>query len=480
MDGEEYQSISLATPRFPIDSTQKKTMDSTSKKFPILSYVLSQLDPNSHPSFPRELEHNLNTQFPHLNNPQVFSSLIQAIPARVSQTHFLLNALGPRPDPDAVSAARIKISQIEELGEMKEVEIYKAVVRMEEMHEEYERQLKEAEERLVGVYKEAVGESEDNEVNEEVVSILKEAESGGVVERVDLSGRQLRFFPEAFGRLNGLLMLNLSHNQLEVLPDSIEGLEKLEELDVSSNLLDLLPDSIGLLRNLKVLNVSGNKLNALPESVALCRSLVELDASFNNLMSLPSNIGYGLVNLEKLSIQLNKIYFLPPSICEMKSLKYLDVHFNELHGLPRAIGRLINLEVLNLSSNFKDLTELPETIGDLTNLRDVNLSNNQIHALPDSFGRLENLAQLNLEENPLIIPPKEIVNEGVQAIREFMKKRWHDMIAEEQQRRMLEANQQQSQTGWLAWGASLLNNTVSGFSQSGSKAPRDPYLDQQL
>ncbi|KAJ9169473.1 hypothetical protein P3X46_017665 [Hevea brasiliensis] len=462
-------------------------MDPTQKEFPLLSFLLFHLDPNSHSPLPQELEQSLRTQFPHLNNPKVLSSLTQAIPTSFFQTQFLLKALGPRPDPDAVSTARIKMTQVQESGEVdKEVEIYKAVVRMEEMHEEYARQLREAEDRLVGIYRNAVGEFENDEVNGEVVAILKAAESGSVVENVDLSGRQLRLFPEAFGRLHGLLLLNLSHNQLEVIPDSIAGLVKLEELDVSSNLLVSLPDSVGLLRNLKVLNVSGNKLNALPESVALCSSLVDLDASFNNLMSLPTNIGYGLVNLERLSIQLNKIRFLPPSICEMKSLRYLDVHFNELRGLPLAIGRLTNLEVLNLSSNFSDLTELPETIGDLTNLTELNLSNNQIRALPHTFGRLENLNKLNLDENPLIIPPKEIVHKGVQAIREFMQKGWLNMLAEEQQRTMQESNQQQAQTGWLAWGTSMLNNFVSGVSESvsgyigGTKAPRDPYLDQQL
>ncbi|KAG5050761.1 hypothetical protein JHK87_002959 [Glycine soja] len=66
----------------------------------------------------------------------------------------------------------------------------------------------------------------------------------------------------------------------------------------------------------------------------------------------------------------------------MKSLRHLDVHFNELHGLPQSIGKLTNLEYLNVSSNFSDMTELPETLGDLVNLRELDLSNNQIRALP--------------------------------------------------------------------------------------------------
>ncbi|XVE85162.1 hypothetical protein DITRI_Ditri17bG0069300 [Diplodiscus trichospermus] len=462
-------------------------MDPNFTKFPILSYILSQQDPYTYPSLPPQTHQNLFTQFPRLTDPRILSSLSQSIPPTVTQTHFLLRSLGPRPDPSAVSSARSKITQIQETQTFsEEVGIYKAVLRLEEMHEDYERQLTEVEENLGRAYRSAVEEmGVQDEVNEEVVKILKEAENG-VVERVELSERQLRLLPEAFGKLYGLVYLNLSHNQLEAIPDSIGGLKKLEELDVASNFMQYLPDSIGLLLNLRILNVSGNKLNALPESIARCSSLVELDASFNNLTCLPSNIGYGLLNLEKLSIQLNKIRFLPPSICEMRSLRYLDAHFNELHGLPQVIGRMTNLEVLNLSSNFNDFTELPETITDLINLRELDLSNNQIRALPYTFGRLEKLEKLNLDQNPLIVPPVDIASKGADAVKDYMSKRWHEIITEEQRRINLEASNQQSQMGWLSWGTSLVGNIVSGVSQtvggylSGPKAPRDPYLDQQL
>lgn len=455
-------------------------MDRILSQFPILAYLLSQIDPATHPPLPPEIHQDLISHFPHLPNPKVFSSLAQSIPITVTQTLLLIRSLGPRPDPAAVSLARSKIS---EGLRPAEAEIYKAVVRLEEMYEAYERQLSEVEEKLGRVYGSVVEEvgRQDGKVNEEVVAILKEAESR-VVERVELPGRQLRILPEAFGKLHGLVSLNLSHNELEVIPDSIAGLQKLEELNLSSNLLQFLPDSIGLLLNLKILNVSGNKLNALPESIARCSSLVELDASFNNLAVLPTNIGYGLLNLEKLSIQLNKIRYLPSSVCEMRSLKYLDVHFNELRGLPQAIGRLTNLEVLNLGSNFSDLKELPETLGDLTNLKELDLSNNQIRYLPDTFGRLENLTKLNLDQNPLVIPPMEIANKGAEAVREFMAKRWLDIVAEEQQKSMLEANKQRAQTGWWGWGTSLINGVVSGVGGyiSGGKASSDPYLDQPL
>lgn len=213
----------------------------------------------------------------------------------------------------------------------------------------------------------------------------------------------------------------------------------------------------------------------------MIRALVELDASFNSLSYLPTNIGYEMVNLERLSIQLNKIRSLPTSVCEMRSLRYLDAHFNEIRGLPLAIGKLTQLEVLNLSSNFSDLRELPDTIGDLTNLRELDLSNNQIHALPDTFGRLNNLTKLNLEQNPLVIPPSEVVNEGVEAVKDFMVNRWYNILVEEERKSMLEI-QEQAQTGWLTRSTSLLKSYVSGVTEylASPRAPKDPYLDQQL
>ncbi|XP_061372738.1 plant intracellular Ras-group-related LRR protein 3 [Gastrolobium bilobum] len=482
-------------------------MDPNPNDFPILCYLLNQVDPHSYSPLPRELQQSLLTQLPHLNHPKVLPSLIQLFnELNITYTLSLLRTLGPRPDPSAVAGSRAKIAETqsrllknlegaephvaEELKKTaeNEVQVYQALVRMEEMHEECVKQLRAAEERLVEVYGSCVAqlvEGVDEMVDEQVVAILRKAHSEEV-ERVDLSGRQLRILPEAFGKIRGLLVLNLSRNQLEVIPDSIARLQNLVELDISSNLLESLPDSIGLLVNLKTLNLSGNKLTALPESIALCRSLVELDASFNNLMCLPTNMGYGLVNLEKLLIQLNKIRLLPSSIGEMKSLRYLDVHFNELHGLPQSIGKLTNLEYLNLSSNFSDMKGLPETVGDLINLRELDISNNQIRALPYTISRLEKLTKLNLEQNPIIVPPLEVVNQGVEAVKEFMAKRWLELIEEEQQKNMVQAKNQQPQTGgWLAWGTSLLSN-VAGVSESvaeyfGSrKAPRDPWLEQQL
>ncbi|KAG6635108.1 hypothetical protein I3843_11G020200 [Carya illinoinensis] len=525
-------------------------MDPNPKSFPILSYVMaripslgprpspltSEIDierpPTPYPKTPSDPSSSssvhilIEEHMPHLTRPGVLASMTRAV-SDVAQARSVLNTLGPRPDHEVVDNARARLADVEanlskQLGEIvlsprpsdvdrlhwrahlselenerrrsseKEKQVYKAIVQLDDMHDAYEKLLKEAEERLEKIYKSAEATEgeyspkyeyipETEEPNEEVIGNL-EAGSGEGLERVDLSSRRLRFLPEAFGRMRSLVVLDVSSNQLEVIPDSIAGLENLEELNASSNLLGSLPDSIGLLQKLKILNVSGNKLGVLPDSVYHCRSLVELDVSFNSLTYLPTNIGYGLVNLQKLSIQLNKIRSLPSSVCEMKSLRCLDAHFNEIHCVPIAIGRLTNLESLNLSSNFSDLKELPDTIGDLTNLRELDLSNNQIHSLPDTFGRLDNLTRLNLDQNPLVIPPVEVVNEGVEAVKVYMAKRWLEILAEEERKSMLEM-QEHAQTGWLTRSTSWLKTYVSNVSEylaSPRGSPRDPCLDQQL
>ncbi|OMO76775.1 putative leucine-rich repeat-containing protein [Corchorus olitorius] len=90
-------------------------------------------------------------------------------------------------------------------------------MRLGALHEDFDRQLTEVEENLVRIYSSVVEEmGDEDQVNEEVVSILKEAENDVVAERVELSGRHLKILPEAFGKLHDLVYLNFSQNQLQL------------------------------------------------------------------------------------------------------------------------------------------------------------------------------------------------------------------------------------------------------------------------
>ncbi|KAL9239630.1 hypothetical protein vseg_013934 [Gypsophila vaccaria] len=499
-------------------------MDPIPTHFPILSYVMSRLPSFRHPKSPSspssssepDIENpvfpahdSLVSRMPHLKDPTLLSEMSAAV-SRIAQTRSLIQTLGPRPDHESLDSARSLLAQIDSQlsaasgdGESgagagaggseparmeRDRTMYEAIVKVEETHEAYEKLLREAEEKLTRIYNRAAAGrdgggvetetvEEEEEVNEDVIRVLKEE---GDVESVDLCGKKLRILPEAFGRLKRVVKLDLSSNQLQGIPDSISGMENLEELNLSSNSLQSLPDSIGLLLKLKILNVSGNKLTALPDSIAHCKSLVELDASCNNLGYLPTKIGCELVNLKKLLVQYNKIRSLPTSVGEMKSLELLDVHFNELRGLPLTIGKLTNLLTLNLSGNFSDLKELPDTFGELINLEELDLSNNQIHALPYSFCKLEKLRKLNLDQNPIVVPPLDVVNNGVTAVRVFMAKQWAAFLREEDERSR-RGTEDVGETGWLKRSVSKLNDVVSTVSEylGSPRSPHDPCLDQE-
>lgn len=174
---------------------------------------------------------------PHLNNPKLISAMRRAV-SDVTEARSVFNALGTRPDHEAVDTARFKLLELnahssrgsDELND--DCKMYKAVITLDEMHEAYEKMLSEAERRLERIYEaEVAGKGENfieeeeeggknveeaEKMNEEVARILKEAESEKGIEKVDLSERKLRALPEAFGRLASLVVLNLSNNQLEV------------------------------------------------------------------------------------------------------------------------------------------------------------------------------------------------------------------------------------------------------------------------
>ncbi|CAI9757849.1 unnamed protein product [Fraxinus pennsylvanica] len=181
-------------------------------------------------------------KMPHLTNPKLISAMRLAV-ADVAQTRYVLHR-----------AHQVKKEEECRKAVEREKEIYKVVIYLVEMHEGYEKMLSEAEIRLERIYEaavegyekmlseaeirleriyEAAVEGKDEaevsfkekengphegaeEMNEEVVRILRDAESGKAIERMDLAGRRLRLLPEEFGRFKSLVTLNLSNSLLEV------------------------------------------------------------------------------------------------------------------------------------------------------------------------------------------------------------------------------------------------------------------------
>ncbi|KAK9697200.1 hypothetical protein RND81_08G020900 [Saponaria officinalis] len=246
-------------------------------------------------------------------------------------------------------------------------------------------------------------------------------EKDNSLEIIDLRGMSLGSIPNPNINLASISKLDLSNNDLQIIPESLTArLLNVIILDVHSNQLKSLPNSIGCLSKLKTLNVSGNLLTSLPRTIEDCRSLEEINANFNKLSTLPETIGFELQNLKKLSINSNKLVCLPYSLSHATNLRVLDVRLNCLRSLPKDLENLTNLQVLNISQNFQYLIELPYSIGLLLSLIELDVSYNNLTSLPTSIGCLRNLEKLCVEGNPLMCPPKEVIEQGLDAVRWYM------------------------------------------------------------
>ncbi|XP_010438250.1 PREDICTED: plant intracellular Ras-group-related LRR protein 7-like [Camelina sativa] len=249
------------------------------------------------------------------------------------------------------------------------------------------------------------------------------------LEVMNLSGMALQSLPNPSLNLANICKLDLSNNHIKKIPESLTArLLNLIALDIHSNQIKALPNSIGCLSKLKILNVSGNFLVSLPKTIQNCRSLEELNANFNELVRLPDNIGLELTNLRKLCVNSNKLIILPNSITYLTSLRILDARLNCLMILPEDLENLINLEILNVSQNFQYLSALPSSIGLLLNLLELDISYNRITVLPESIGCMRRLRKLSAEGNPLVSPPIEVVEQSLQAVREYLSQKMNGKL----------------------------------------------------
>ncbi|KAK1439258.1 hypothetical protein QVD17_05074 [Tagetes erecta] len=237
--------------------------------------------------------------------------------------------------------------------------------------------------------------------------------------KLDLHSNKIMQLPESIGDLVNLICLNLHENVLTSLPASLGRLTRLQELDLSSNNLLFLPDSIGSLVSLQKLNVETNDLEELPHAIGHCLSLKELLADYNKLKALPEAVGR-IESLQKLSVRYNNISRLPTTMSSLKNIQQLDVSFNELESVPESLCFATTLTKLDISNNFADLESLPRSIGNLELLEELDMCNNQIHVLPDSFRMLSKLRVLKIEGNPLELPPRNVIEQGAQAVVGYM------------------------------------------------------------
>jgi Leucine-rich repeat (LRR) protein/GTPase SAR1 family protein len=131
----------------------------------------------------------------------------------------------------------------------------------------------------------------------------------------------------------------------------------------------------------------------------------ELDLRGMGLRKLPESLGR-LVKLQVLDLSFNELTALPEWLGQLTRLVSLDLSCNQLTALPEGLGRLTQLQLLRLWQN--ELTALPESLGQLTQLESLNLSRNKLTALPESLGLLRKIKSLDLFCNKLTALPESL------------------------------------------------------------------------
>lgn len=200
-------------------------------------------------------------------------------------------------------------------------------------------------------------------------------------------------------RLTNLTYLNLHSNQLI----EIQGLEQLialNDLNLSSNQINEIK-GLEQLTALYNLNLDANQLSEI-------KGLEQLTAL--NTLSLSSSKISEIKGLEQLT-NLNKLWLHSNQIREIKGLEQLAklntlyIHYNQISEI-KGLEQLKQLSFLNLQNN---------TIEDLSKAKSYLKANNLTVVWKDKFYPFTNNG-IDLSGNPIKNPPVEILNQGKQAI----------------------------------------------------------------
>lgn len=240
--------------------------------------------------------------------------------------------------------------------------------------------------------------SGNNESNFLTISIPASISNFSSLEKLNLSQNPVIAIAPEFESLVNLKILNLDNCSISVFPTSITMLSRLEELRFS-NPISYLPEEISNLVQLRILDLNNHNLQSIPTSIEKLTNLEQLILAYtDSLFTIPKEIGK-LSELQLLNLSSCKLKILPKEIGDLKKLRWLYLGGNALSELPAEIGGLSRLETIELWGN--PFRELPAEIGNLTQLKTLILFLSRLKQLPISMKNLSNLTYLDLSYNSL-------------------------------------------------------------------------------
>ncbi|KAA6396815.1 MAG: putative leucine-rich repeat protein [Streblomastix strix] len=214
------------------------------------------------------------------------------------------------------------------------------------------------------------------------------------------------------------------------------------------------PSPIVELHTLRILNLSQNKLTSIPGSICKCILLEEINLSKNLISELPNELFSNMRNLRSFNVNENRLSQIPPLIEKQQQQS------SQQQGRTNSINSNMNhnpfpnLTELFISQNR--ITSLPEGICEVVSLvgiharenKHLDLTSNGIKDIPAKLGLLnkEKMKFLGLDGNPVKSFRQGILQQGTQAVIEYLRTRLReediDIVAEEMQQ--IQSQQQSS------------------------------------
>lgn len=288
-----------------------------------------------------------------------------------------------------------------------------------------------------------------------------------------LSGLGLTELPNDVFELTNLEIIDISGNSLKTISERLWDLPHLREIYVAGNPLSSLPTRPGMTIDASLFSRFSNQLRALKfglvigrltsnkeaavvnAELALCEYISHLiigtrTITVGELYSSPTSAMQMVLkslgrfhSLRSISLRGLGIENIPEEISTLRHLRYLGFDGLQLRRLPDWIGEL---DLEGFSAVYNELTTLPESFRALTNLKHLHISWNPLNTIPHSVFELSSLAQLSIREcnittipqdilklaeldrlncegNPIEAPPREIANNGLEAIRDYWRQR---------------------------------------------------------
>ena len=231
--------------------------------------------------------------------------------------------------------------------------------------------------------------------------LFEEMSNCSMVEVLDLSFNQIRYFSGSSSKMVSLQVLNISSNKIKHLNFSLEMSKDLRWLDASANeIFEIIDNFVASNIDLEYFNLSHNALNSSANFGVIFNNTVDLnilDLSHNQLTDIPAFSFMNLRSLTHLHLDFNSIGNLDGhSFSGLPLLKYLSLSHNNLRSLPMSIfNDLTSLRHVTLSYNKLASVEA----NFWPRLRTLSLNNNMISRVSTiDFSQME---ILNLSNNKL-------------------------------------------------------------------------------